>query len=1218
MSIYRLVASFWYKFLIFETFIMWFHKSREKTNSKKLLLLFLTLLLLTSCQEKKLFTLLSAEDTGVTFANRITENDSINIIDFEYVYNGGGVGIADLNGDSLPDVVFSGNQVNSQIYLNLGEMKFANVSEKAGLSNLGRWCSGVSLVDINADGKMDIYLSATTFKTESQRANLLFVNQGNDANNVPHFKEMAAEYGIADTGHSMHAAFFDYDNDGDLDLYVLIDTIEEYPNLYHKKNVDGSSATTDRLYRCDWDQQGGHPVYVNSSKEAGIQTEGYGLGLNITDFNRDGYKDIYVTNDYLSNDLLYINNGDGTFTDKAQAYFKHTSNSAMGNDVADLNNDGLADVMVLDMLPRDNERKKKLMGANSYQSYLNNDLYGFTYEYVRNTMQINMGDKPGTNEPIFADMGMMADIAETDWSWAPMLADFDHDGYRDLIVTNGFPRDVTDRDFAQFRAESGNVASKDYLLGQIPTIKIKNYAFRNRGDLTFENVTDEWGIGVPSFSNGAAYADLDLDGDLDMVVNNINDSAFVYRNNLMETKPEKNRYLRMAFRGGKHNFNGFGAKVEVFYNDSLRQVYEHSPYRGYLSSVEPVAHFGLGEVKTVDRVVVVWPNGKQQTLKGVATNQVLTVRQSDATESYVPESLPSPLFRSLSDSAGIDYVHEEPEFIDFNGQKLLLHKLSQFPPAIATADVDGDGLVDFFIGGSRQHKGRFFMQKANGTFQINDMLPGGEGAEKESEDIGMLLFDADGDGDNDLYIASGSNEQNAGDPSYQDRLYLNNGKGGFTLAIGSLPDAKVSTSCVRATDYDRDGDLDLFVGGRVDPQHYPRSVNSFILRNDSKPGIPKFSDVTSQVAPQLQNGGLICDALWTDYNNDGFVDLIVAGEWMPLQVFQNKNGTFIPDAALNSYLEKYKGFWNSIIGGDFDNDGDTDYVVGNMGLNNLARTSDETPLNMLAGDFNQDGMYDAIPMVYYPTASGKRELVPYHGREDMIKQMIPMRARYQTFADFAKATFENLLTEDQRKEALVLQANYLKSSYIENKGNGQFDMRPLPALAQVAPINGMIADDFDADGYLDVLLVANDFGNEVSAGRFDASNGLLLKGNGHGHFRPQTQAQTGFYVPGNAKGLVQLPDAQGNRLIVATQNRGPLRVFGQTEKQVRWLPVQPDDAFAMVQFIDGTTRKYELYYGASFLSQSVRQIPLNSQVMEVEIVNFRGQKRKLPSGKPIL
>ncbi|TDB62290.1 VCBS repeat-containing protein [Arundinibacter roseus] len=1180
-------------------------------RSSTLVLVAVLAFFLASCREKTLFTLLPASETGITFANRISENDTMNIIDFEYIYNGGGVGIADMNGDSLPDIIFSGNQVDSRIFLNKGGMKFTDISKEAGIGNLGRWCSGVSLVDINADGRMDIYLSATTFKTEAERRNLLFINQGNTAEGVPTFKEMAAEYGVADTGHSMQAAFFDYDNDGDLDLYILIDTIEEYPNLYRAKRHDGSSITTDRLYRCDWDSLAGHPVYTNVSKEAGIQTEGYGLGINITDFNQDGFKDIYVTNDYLSNDLLYINNGDGTFTDRAQSYFKHTSNSAMGNDVADINNDGLMDVVVLDMLPRDNTRKKKLMPPNSYQGYLNNDLYGFMYEYVRNTMQINMGNKPGTNEPIYSELGMLADVAETDWSWTPMLADFNNDGWRDLIVTNGFPRDVTDRDFAQFRQQSGSIATWDYLVNQIPTVKIRNYAFQNKGDLTFQNVSEIWGFTETSFSNGAAYGDLDGDGDLDLVVNNINDSAFVYKNNLMEKAGNKNNFLRIAFQGTSPNLQGLGARVDVFYKNGATLAYEHSPYRGYLSTVEPIAHFGLGEANRIDSVRIIWPNRKQQVLRNVSVNQKLIVRQQDATQNVsIPHVAPT-LFQNLTDVLKIDWMHEEPEFIDFNGQKLLPHKLSQYPPALATADINGDGLEDIFIGGSRQHKGRFFIQKPDGTFSLADLLPGNEGSDKESEDMGVLLFDADGDGDNDLYIASGSNEHPRGHASYQDRLYLNDGTGKFTAAPEALPLAALSTSCVRAADIDQDGDLDLFVGGRVDPEHYPRSVGSTILLNESTPGKVRFVDATAQLAPELAQAGLICDALWTDYNQDGAVDLIVAGEWMPLKVFQNKQGKLTPDAALNTYLSAYKGFWNSIVGGDFDNDGDIDYVVGNLGLNTIMRTTDTTPLTILADDFNQDGSFDAIPMVYYPTEEGRKELVPFHGREDMIKQLIPMRARYQKYDDFAKATFENLFPEEQREKAIRLEANYLQSAYLENLGQGKFKLSPLPTLAQVAPINGMLADDFDGDGYLDVLLVANDFGNEVSVGRFDASNGLLLKGDGKGSFRAVLHTQSGFYVPGNAKALVQLPGAKGQRLLVATQNRGKVQAIGRIEEPLTWLSLKLSDASALLHFTDGTVRKHELYYGASFLSQSSRQLALPARVKSIDVTNFSGKTRRV-------
>lgn len=1159
--------------------------------------------------DKTLFSRVPVSDSGIDFSNRIRENDTLNILDFEYIYNGGGVGIADMNGDSLPDVLFSGNQADSRIYLNRGNMKFEDISKKAGISNLGRWCSGISLVDINADGRMDIYLTSTAKKAATQRANLLFVNQGNSSEGIPTFKEMAEEYGLADNGYSMNAAFFDYDNDGDLDAYILTNTLESNPNQYHEKLRDGSSPTTDRLYRCEWNDSLNHPVYTNVSKEAGIQIEGYGLGLNICDVNRDGFKDIYVTNDYLSDDLLYINNGDGTFTDKAAAYFKHTSTTAMGNDIADINNDGLMDVIAVDMLPQNNTRKKQLMGPNSYQAYLNNDLYGFNHQYGRNTLQLNTGNKPGTNEPAFAEISLLANVAQTDWSWTPLLVDFDHDGWRDLMITNGFPRDVTDRDFAQFRAQSSSVASKEYILGEIPEVKIPNFAFKNKGDLTFQDVSKKWGLDEVSFTNGAAYADLDLDGDLDIVMNNINDSSFIYRNNLTESKPEKANYLRIGFKGYDKNIQGLGAKIELFYAKGLVQVYEHSPYRGYLSTVEPIAHFGLGEHTQIDSAVVIWPNGKKQTLTNLKTNQLLYVSEGNAAESLTPaQGNPSYLFNELNDSLNINWVHQEPEYIDFNGQKLLPHKLSQYPPAVSAGDINGDGLDDFFVGGSRQNKGKFFVQNANGTFAISDLLPGLDGPDKNSEDMGTLLFDADGDSDLDLYIASGANELRSNDAGYQDRLYINDGKGKYQLAQGAIPSILASKSCVRAADYDHDGDLDLYVAGRVEPDHYPKPVSSYILRNDTSPNqAPKFTDVTSQIAPALTNLGLACDALWTDYDNDGWVDLLIAGEWMPLTMLKNNKGKF---EKLTSALDVLTGFWGSLSGGDFDGDGDTDYIAGNMGLNALTKASDTYPISILSGDFNMDGMYDAIPFIYFPDAENKPIRVPFHGREDVIKQFIQTRARFQTYKDFANATFDNLLTEDERKKALQLDANECRSVYIENTGKGTFKTKPLPTLAQLSPINGMIVEDLDQDGHLDVLLVANDFGNETSTGRYDASNGLMLKGDGKGDFTPLTQMSTGFYVPGNAKGLVQMASPDGRRMVIATQNRGPLKVFGQAAASLKWLPLQTNDAYALIQTNDGKTYRRELYYGASFLSQSVRKLPLTGREKTVEIVDFSGKKRR--------
>jgi hypothetical protein len=1025
---------------------------------------------------------------------------------------------------------------------------------------------------------------------------------------------MAAEYGLNDTTHSTMAAFFDYDNDSDLDMYLVVNQIiaGDNPSVYRPKMKEGQHPSTGRLYRNDFDSTRKHAFFTNVSQQAGVTIEGYGHGVSIADFNKDGWKDIFVTNDFNSNDLLYINNHDGTFTDKADIYFKHTSANGMGQDVIDINNDGLSDLVELDMSPEDNFRKKMMMNGNSYQNYRNSDHYGYQYQYVRNTLQLNQGPRvlgnDSVGDPVFSDVGFFSGIAETDWSWTPLVADFDNDGLRDLIVTNGYPKDVTDHDFIAFRKESFTVAPKKYVLEQIPQVKLHNYAFRNKGNAMFDNLTTAWGLMEPSFSSGAAYADLDNDGDMDMVISNINDEAFVYEN---ASKDAGMHFLKVQLVGDAQNRNGIGAWVEIYY-EGQQQAYEQTPYRGYLSTIQLQPHFGLGTVATVDSVVVKWPNGKKQVLRQVKTNQTLIINFSQATETYDwsrPAVAADPLFVDVTDSLNLQFQHSQRDFIDFNIQKLLPHKFSEYGPAVAVGDVNGDGLDDMVVGGNYSFSTTVLLQQANGRFEKN-MLPRKDTFHYWSN-TGLTLFDADNDRDLDLYIARGGFEGERASADYQDQLWLNDGKGKFEENTASLPRIYTSKSCVRPFDFDKDGDLDLFLAGRVSPHQYPKPVASYILRNDSREGRPTFTDVTALVAPFLKEAGMICDAVSTDFDSDGWQDIVLAGEWTPVRFLKNDKGVF-REVSQNTGVSGKQGWWNSILPGDFDNDGDVDYVVSNLGLNSFYRASEKEPVKIYAKDFDGNGSFDAIPTLYLPRSKENPERKEFvaHTRDDMSKQMISFRSKFQNYRSYAEATFSQMFTPEELKDAIVLQANEFRHMLIKNMGNGKFEAVPLPLTSQYACLNGMVAEDVDGDGNLDIVASGNDFGTEPSVGRYDACNGLVLKGNGNGGFTPLTILQSGLFIPGNGKALVKLKNPNGQTLLAATQHRGPLKLFWMKNVTAP-IALQPADISAVLHLRNGKKQKQEVGYGSSFLSQSGRFINLGNNVAYAEVRDASGKSRTI-------
>jgi hypothetical protein len=1152
-------------------------------------------------KQATLFESLSPDSTGIDFRNDIKTSDSLNIFSFEYIYNGGGVGIGDFNGDGLPDIFFGGNKVPGKLYVNQGHFHFKDITSSSKINTAGNWSFGISVIDINQDGLPDIYICVGgPSKKDSAYHNLLYINQGKDKNGDPFFKEMAAEYGLRDAGQSIQAAFFDYDHDGDLDMYLVKGGgFERSPIVPNPILRDGTAKNTDKLYRSDWDSVKGHPVFTDVSKQAGIQEEGFGLGISLLDINDDGWLDVYVTNDYLTNDLLYINNHDGTFSERLKDYFKHTSHFAMGNDVGDINNDALPDIMAADMLPTGHYDRMLMFGPNQYDKFNYSVNNGYAYQYMRNTLQLNNG------QGRFSEIGQLAGVYKTGWSWSVLFADLDNDQYQDLYITNGFGKDITDLDFVKFRSnyvvKPGVTSTDQVLLDSLEArkdTKISNFAFRNTRDLRFEDKTEAWGFKKPSFSNGAAYADLDNDGDLDLVVNNIDDPVFIYKNRTIETDSNSSaRFLKIKLEGPKENQDAIGARIIIKY-DGKTQMRLQSVVRGFESTVGDILHFGLGSYKNVDTIEVRWPDGRESIYKNVAANQQVILKYNDLSNNHFQNTLtttPVAFFKTVSPSSlGIHYRQNESRFNDFLYEKLLPKKYSMNGPGIAVSDVNGDGLDDFFVGGAFNQSGEIYIQNKNGGFTGHILSQ----PDAVSVDMGCLFFDADGDKDLDLYVVSGSSDYTKGHKYYQDRLYLNDGHGNFSRSTNALPSMINSGSCVAAADFDGDGDPDLFVGGRIVPGFFPEKPVSTILRNDKG----KFTDVTESVAPGLRNIGMVTSALWTDIDNDGRPDLILTGEWMPLTIFRNTGNGFKNITATDG-LAQSSGWWQSIVAGDFDNDGDMDYVVGNWGLNSPYKASEQHPMMVCYKDFDNDGKLDPV-LSYYEDGDD----YPVHSWDNMVLQMPFVRKKMPYYHNYAATSMNRFFAMVDTAHMERCYCNHLQSAYLENLGNGKFRLHDLPIQAQISPLLGMIAEDLNHDGNPDLVTVGNFYGTEVAIGRYDASVGAVFLGDGKGNFVPQTPDRSGFVVDGDAKALGRLEGAGGQSLFLASQNGDSLKILkDQTGLRCTRLPTTADEVYAKIFLKDGRVRKTEFYFESGYLSQSSRTLVITPDIDKIELYKTSGR-----------
>jgi hypothetical protein len=1075
---------------------------------------------------KTLFSLLDKKQTHIGFINLVEYTEEYNTYTYRNFYNGAGAGIGDFNNDGLPDIYFCANLAENKLYINKGNFVFEDITEHAGVSCNGSWSTGVSIIDINGDGWLDLYICKSGAPGGTNRHNELFINNGDLT-----FTEKAAAYGLAETGLSNHASFFDYDHDGDLDCYLLNNSFQSVTEFDIKQGQREIRDTlgSNKLFRND----DGH--FTDVSEKAGILGSkiGFGLGVSVGDVNRDGWSDIYISNDFFERDYLYINNKNGTFTESLEDQIRETSLGAMGADIGDINNDACPEIFVTEMTPEGNERMKTKSLFESWDRYQDKFKKGYYNQFARNVLQLN--NKNGS----FSEIGRFSGVSTTDWSWGALILDLDNDGWKDIFVANGIFKDLLDKDYLNIYSDPTVMRSMIKteekailkMIEMIPSVKIPNYAFHNNKDLTFTNRSDIWGLNTPSFSNGAAYGDLDNDGDLDLIVNNVNMTPFIYRNEA-SSNPESN-FLMLSLNGENKNTAAIGAEVTLYYNGKINYQ-ELAPMRGFLSNMDNRLHFGLGAAKSVDSIVVNWTNGKCSVLQNVPANQFLTLNQKDAIvrNSGFPNSNPPVVFNKTEKINGLDFTHKENDFNDFERDRLLFQMLSNEGPHMAVGDVNGDGFEDIFICGAKDSPGALYIQDSHGNFkhQVEPAFI----TDKICEDTDCSFFDADGDGDQDLYVASGGSEFPESSSALADRLYLNNGKGHFSRSEQILPAGKYeSTSCVQPADFDSDGDIDLFVGIRFRPFEYGLPSNGYILQND---GHGNFLDVSGKIAPGLTGIGMITDMAWADVDNDEDLDMAIVGDWMPIKIFIFDNGVF-SDQSAKFGMADTEGWWHSIITKDINSDGKVDFILGNHGLNSCFKATDKKPVTMYVNDFDLNGSIEQIICTY----NGEKSY-PIAMMDDLLKQIPSLESKYKKFADYKDATISDIFPENLIQQSVKLNARIMESCILINSGNRTFNISPLPTEAQFAPVYAISAEDFDHDGIYDILVGGNQYRAKPQTGIYDAGYGLFIKGNSDGVYKSVSPLISGFFIKGEIRDF-KIINIKGSKYIAVGRNNDNLQFY---------------------------------------------------------------------------